>query len=847
MKLLVIMICFATATMHAVAQDDSEEAREIGIELRHAQREKRHLQKRLEIANQRIALLTQRRTLQGALGRFERQISEAREDADERKVEQLADKAEEAELEFEFVGERLAMLERRGSIVDLISDVEEAELDSLLAEARSLSTTLDHGSELLTNLFRVYRDGPENEVRDLEQKIEELEDDFHHKREVLQLKLELHWARDEGEAEAVQELEAELKALGAVGESLSSAPRRDFPAPIQLTSTEIADAGRLDFHHQVIPLLKTACFECHDGEAANGELDLKALVEITPLVVNRSHWINVIQQLKVRSMPPADADQPSEADRRTLTAWLTNSIENFDYSTVQQPGYEPARRLTHAEYNNTVRDLTGIDLRPADRFPDDMTATSGFENSANSLFVQPILMERYVGAAEAIVTAAWPESSLSLAQQATWRSLLGDVEDLSGDGMAESVLRRFAMRAYRRPVQRDELASLTSYFEQRIRAGVSAKSALKDVLQVVLVSPSFLIRSEQDGPQAASAFPVTDWELAGRLSYFLWASMPDDELFRLAEENRLREPGVLAGQVDRMLRDPKARTLGSLFAAQWLGFIDLDRVRPGQIDNPWATDSLIKSMKQESAMLFNSLVQQNAPIDRLIDADYTFVNEELAKHYRIQGVFGEHMRRVSLSDTPRRGVLGHGSILAVTSFPGRTSPVIRGNWILTRLLGAPPPPPPPNVSEFDERVAEDRRLTQRQKLEAHRDKPNCYACHSLIDPLGFGLEEFDWFGRHQPTRKESPVDATGKLPGGKTFRGLTGLSQTLLSERMDDLTIQLTRKLLSYALGRQLEYYDESTVRDLVQQLQVDGGRLQAVVHAIVQSDTFQMKQLPRL
>ena len=855
MKLLAITICLTAATIHGVAQDDSKEVREIGIELRHAQREKRHLQKRLEFATERIALLTQRRTLRGTLGRFGRQISEAREDADEGKVEQLADKAEEAELEFEFVGERLEVLERRGSILDLINGVEEAGIDLLLAEAKSLSKTLDYGSELLTNLFCVYRDGPENEVRELEQEIEDLDEHFHHQREVLQLRLELHWARTEGETEDVRELEAELRELGAAaesrdgGESKPRSPirREDLSPPIQLSDNEISAAEQLDFHQQVIPVLKTACFECHAGESANGDLDLEALVRSTPLVVNRSHWINVIQQLKVRSMPPADADQPSEADRRMLTAWLTNAIENFDYSTVRQPGYETARRLTHVEYNNTVRDLTGIDLRPADRFPVDMTATSGFENSANSLFVQPILMERYVGAAEAIVAAAWPESPSSPPQRAAWQELLGEVEDLAAEGMAENVLRRFATRAYRRPVERDELAPLLSYFEQRVREGVSAKSALKDVLQVVLASPSFLIRSEQSGPQTDLAFPVTDWELAGRLSYFLWASMPDDQLFRLAETNQLRELGVLADQVDRMLRDPKARTLGGLFAAQWLGFIDLDRVRPGQIDNPWATDSLIKSMKQESAMLFNSLVQQNASIDRLVDADYTFVNEELAKHYGMQGVSGEHMQRVSLRDTPRRGVLGHGSVLAVTSFPGRTSPVIRGNWILTRLLGTPPPPPPPNVSEFDERVAENRRLNQRQKLEAHRDNPNCYACHSLIDPLGFALEKFDWFGRHQPTRKERPVDATGKLPGGKSFRGLTGLSQTLLSERLDDLTIQLTRKMLSYALGRQLEYYDEATVRELVQQLQKDDRRLRSVVHAIVQSDAFQMKQIPEL
>ncbi|MCP4172406.1 MAG: DUF1592 domain-containing protein [Fuerstiella sp.] len=854
-KWVAITICFVTAAIQAAAQEESEDVREIGIELRHAQREKRHLQKRLELTSERIELLTESRTLRRALERFERRILEVRKTDDERRVEQLVDDAEEAELELEFVHAKLEMLERRGSIVDLISDLEEAELETLLAEATLLSGMPEQGSELLKKLFQVYRDGPEREAGELEQKIKELEERFYHQREVLQLRLELHWARIEGEADDVRDLEAELTALAASvefaddddSESRSVNRRQDLLSPVQLSVAEVSAAGRLDLHRQIIPLLKSVCFDCHAGDSVSGDLDLSVLVNTTPLIVNRSHWINVIQQLKVRSMPPADAKQPSDADRRTLTAWLTNAIENFDYSTVRQPGYEPARRLTHVQYNNTIRDLTGIDLRPADRFPVDMTATSGFRNSANSLFVQPILMERYVGAAEAIVADAWPVAPESREQKTAWRTLLGNVQDLSASGAAENVLQRFATRAYRRPVERDELTSLLSYFEQRVRDGVSAEAALADVLQAILVSPNFLIRSERAGPEADVAFSVTDWELAGRLSYFLWASMPDDELFALAKTRQLRQPGVLSGQVDRMLADPKAGTLGTLFAAQWLGFTDLDRVRPGQIDNPWATDSLIESMKQESAMLFNSLVQNDHPIDRLVDADYTFVNEELARHYRMKGVSGEHMRRVSLQDTPRRGVLGHGSILAVTSFPGRTSPVLRGNWILTRLLGTPPPPPPPNVSEFDERIAENRRLTQRQKLESHRDNANCYACHSLIDPLGFALQEFEWFGRHQPTRQGKPVDATGRLPQGKSFRGLTGLSQTLLSERLDDLTIQLTRKILSYALGRQLEYYDEATVRDLVQQLQQGDRRLRAVVHAIVQSDAFQMKQMPRM
>jgi hypothetical protein len=321
--------------------------------------------------------------------------------------------------------------------------------------------------------------------------------------------------------------------------------------------------------------------------------------------------------------------------------------------------------------------------------------------------------------------------------------------------------------------------------------------------------------------------------------------MPDDELFRVAASGQLKELKVLAAQVDRMLADAKSSALGSLFAAQWLGYNDLNRVRPGPIDSPWCTDSLCAAMLQESGMFFHSLVQDNAPVERLIDGEYTFLNEELARHYRIEGIEGDEMRRVDWSKTQREwqrgGILGHASVLAITSFPGRTSPVLRGNWILTELLGTPPPPPPPNAGEFDEGIAENRRLSQRQKLQRHRDNPNCYACHSQMDPLGFSLERFDWFGRYQG--KNRKLTAKGEFPDGTQFVGLSGLQNVIVDQRMDDLVAQLTRKMLSYALGRQLEYYDEATVREIVAQTKQDGRRIQTMIKAIVASDTFQMQQ----
>jgi hypothetical protein len=843
------LLLVAVSVACVAQEEDEEELVDVSSQIREAENEEQLLTQRLELTGQRIKLLKESRTLRLSLNQLGEQIEIADGKGDERKVEQLKEQSEAEELQLEFSHAKLGILEYRFGLLHIQGELFPRELEPLRRDSLELTKTVDLAAVLVEELFKVYREGPEEKKGKLEEQLEELQVTFEQRQGILQLKLKLHYAREEGEEDEIRELERILKNLTEnveAGAALTTRPVvRNRSLPIELTAAEIAKAGTLDFQQQIVPLLKHSCFECHDQKSASGDLNLDELIRSRPLVTNRTHWINVIQQLKVRSMPPAEADQPDEPDRRTMAAWLTNAIVNFDYSTVRQPGYEPARRLTHDEYNNTIRDLTGIDLRPADRFPADLTATSGFKNSANSLFLQPITLERYIGAAESIAMSAWPDEAQTAGHRAAWKRLLGKTTDLTGNGAVKTVLLKFVQRAWRRPVEPRELSTLLSHYEDRVAGGATPRGALRDVLQVMLVSPSFLIRTERDGPVSGKPFRVTDWELASRLSYFLWASMPDDELFRLAETDRLHEPDVLVRQITRMLRDPKAESLGSIFASQWLGFTDLGRVRPGQIDNPWATDSLIAAMKDESAMLFNSVVSNDAQLDRLLDADYTFLNEELARHYGIKGVTGTRMRQISLRGTPRRGVLGHGSILAVTSFPGRTSPVIRGNWILTKLLGTPPPPPPPNVSDFDERVAGNRKLTQRQKLELHRVNPNCYACHSQIDPLGFALEEFEWFGRHRPQQRGKTVDSTGQLPGGKPFQGLPGLSQALLTERIDDLTTQISRKLLSYALGRQLEYYDEATVSDLVEAMQKNERRLPSLILAIVQSDTFQMKQLP--
>ncbi|MCR9197091.1 MAG: DUF1592 domain-containing protein [Planctomycetaceae bacterium] len=813
---------------------------ELDRELEETQRTRDRHAALLKLADRRLDVLRQLRRVQQSLATLGERFAQAEERGDERVLEEL-------ELEFgaaEFRVERLELqrelLGRRSDLVELTSEIPAAER-VLKGDAEKLTGLIDSFEQKSSALFRAMEQEQGEELEDLEISLEQLEADFELQRETLGLKVELMHAREEGDPAWIEELESELRELGDISEALTRpeglSKVSDFPAPVSLTPDQISAASRHGFADQIAPLLKKSCGDCHSSEGASGDLNFDQLMQQQPLVVNRDRWKNVIQQLTIRSMPPADAEPIPEEDRVLLTAWLTQAIDGFDYESIRQPGFEVTRRLTHEEYNNTVRDLLGADVRPADRFPADMTASSGFENSANSLFMQPVLLERYLGAAELVVDAALPADTKR--RSAGWKLLLQDDDPLDL-AQRKNIVRRFLTRAFRRPVQEDELDDYLQHVADRQTAGDSIERALREMIQVALVSPAFLMKTESDhGTKGAAA--VSDWELASRLSYFLWSSMPDDRLFELAAAGQLHEPSVLTAQVRRLLEDPRSDTLGSQFAAQWLGFDGMDRLPRSPIDNPWQTDTLIAAMKRESATLFHHLVVGNEPVDRLVDADYTFVNQELARHYGLPGVRGDQFRKVSLQNTPRRGVLGHGSILAVTSFPGRTSPVMRGNWILSQLLGTPPPPPP-NVSELDERVAENRRLSARQKLELHRSNPNCYTCHSQIDPLGFALESFEWYGRHRPRRS---ADTTASFPGGQPFQGLQGLAETLVTERIDDLAEQVTRRMLAYALGRQLEYYDEATVGDLVTAFQADDRKLQTLILAIVQSDAFQKRQHP--
>ena len=845
---VVVLLCTAAAADRAMAQT-SEEINELDAEIEEIGLVRERVRQRLLFLDRKVDALKQFRV---AVHKMEELESRLDAEDDESKIENLERLADANELRVRQAEFGVELANQRLELHEALGDLPPREAASHRRHGERLIELHRERRKLGEALFEAYRDGPESAERSLERKADELDEQFGLSLEALRVRNALWWAREEDEEEAIDELEAELRHLhDELGPEHvkdwrdeerddREEQRRERSAPepprvkrLRVTELEVDEAAGFSMTNQITPWLKRFCYECHGSGSASGDLDLEELVSRQPLVVNRQTWRNIREQVAVGSMPPADSETPTEDERRRVVAFLTHSLDRFDYSTVKSAGFEPSRRLTHQEYDNAIRDLFGVDLKPTRRFPPDLSSKSGFTNDASALAIQPLLMERYIGSSEYIVDTLLPTTAGTSGHHSVRMRLVGDTP------LREAAI-RFARRAFRRPLRLEETTRLAGYFESVAASTGSEFEAFRGFVQMVLISPSFLIRSESepDGAAAGSVAEISDVELANRLSFFLWASIPDERLMRDALSGNLRNN--LAVQVKRLIANERSKSLGDVFVQQWLGLNNLDRVQRDPIDNPWATDSLVEAMRGETSLFFHSLVRENAPITRLIDADYTFANAELAGHYGLGEISGDELKRVSVDPAVRGGILAQGSMLALTSTPHRTSPVVRGNWILSTLLGTPPPPPPPNASEFDEELEEAERLTSRQRLERHRNQPNCYACHSQIDPLGFALERYDWFGQ---LKRRSKIDTNAQLPDGHVFRGLEGLKNALVNRRADDLAEQVTRKMLEYALGRQLDYYDEWTVRQILAQLKRDDYRLHTLILAIVESETFQSRQ----
>jgi mono/diheme cytochrome c family protein len=868
------------------------------------------------------------------------------------------------------------------------------------------------------------------------------------------------------------------------------------------------------YHDQIVPLLNRYCVKCHGPDEVKGNVDLARYGDVEAVRRDRKTWEKVVENVEAGIMPP-EGDMPGEEEVARLVGWVQAALSK-DGCDIENPGRVTLRRLNRAEYNNTVRDLLGVDFRPADNFPVDDVGY-GFDNIGDVLTVQPLLMEKYLDAAEAVAAKAivvpepnpgatrsragkdleggdpygdggrilastgetgagfelseagdyrvrvrafgqqagdepvkisvrldgreigtfdvrgeegdaetfevatrlepgdrrvtvaflndfydpenadasrrdrnlvveslevvgpsgpplWPiaerdarrldggnrergrrtlgssgeitarvefpadgryhlvvrasgdqagpepvkmgvrvdgkdvatvdvtaaegepgryevaaevakgEHQVALAFLNDYykpeaedpkdrgdrnlhvagleilgpapgslpefhRSILDRTPGDGGDwrGAAREILRPFMNRAYRRPARDDEVERMVTLAELPRKDGEPFERGIQLAVTAVLVDPHFLYRVEVDrrgipeGTSPGAIRPLDDWELASRLSYFLWSSMPDEELFRLAGEGKLQDDAVLEAQARRMLADPKSKALVENFATQWLTLRAVWNINPDPRRFKGFDNKLREAMIRETELFFESVMREDRGILDLLDADYTFLNESLAKHYGVEGVSGDEFRRVDLPpDSPRGGVLTQASILTITSNPTRTSPVKRGKWILEQILGTPPPPPPPDVPELKE--GRQATGTLRQRMEQHRSNPSCASCHAKMDPLGFGFENFDAVGRWRDEERGDKIDPSGVLPTGESFAGVEELKGMLVRERAGQFTRNLAEKMLTFALGRGLEYYDACAVDTIAERAAADGHKFSRLVVEIVKSDPFRKR-----
>lgn len=788
------------------------------------------------------------------------------------------------------------------------------------------------------------------------------------------------------------------------------------------------------FRQKYQPFFADNCYGCHNAKKSAGGLNLEQYTESSAILAHRDTWENVLRRINAGEMPPKGVPRPDEAELRAVTGWLEGEFARADRNAPPDPGRVTARRLNRSEYNNTVRDLLGVDLRPADDFPQDDSGY-GFDNIGDVLSLPPVLMEKYLTAAEKVARAAlfgpekmkpslarphspprnivpsttplldYDRTGLSLPntlhityrfpveadyvlriflggerpsssepiQLALWvdgkqvqtaifdaegkASFEDDRQDFSAmtmefrqrigagehwvavsimniyeglppsyggpnpsqrpaprlpefkappratpervailkkefearrakkvpvnsvrasrmeiggpynqalgpsqsslraiyvcghldgnhiEGCERKIVSSVTRRAWRRPVKQTEIEPLLKLVAQARELGDSFEEAISVAIQAVLVSPHFLFRIESDHVQAGAPYHRIDqYELASRLSYFLWSSMPDEELMGLADRQQLDRPNVMDAQVRRMMRDPKAGALVENFGGQWLELRKLESVKPDTQKFPAYDEYLRLSMRRETELFLENILRADRPLYELIDADYTYLNERLARFYGVPGVQGPEFRRVGLRDLPQRGgILTQASVLTVSSYATRTSPVLRGKWILENILNAPPPPPPPGVPALDEETAGSA-ASLRQRLEEHRKNATCASCHSRMDPLGFGLENFDAVGAWRTHDGKFPIDASGTLPNGKTFNGPRELKAIVLQQR-DAFTEGVTEKILTYALGRGLERYDRPAIKKIAERTAADNYKISTLILEVVRSLPFQNRR----
>ena len=806
----------------------------------------------------------------------------------------------------------------------------------------------------------------------------------------------------------------------AVSALAATTPARDLP-------------DQAGYQSSVQPFIAKTCYGCHNAKLQSGGLNLQLFPTTDAVAKDRQHWDLILERLRSGQMPPAGMPRPAASDLAAVTNWISTELDREDRLIKPDPGHITARRLNRTEYNNSVRDLLGVNFDPAADFPPDDSGY-GFDNIGDVLSVSPSLMEKYVSAAEKVARMALygpPKMQPTLVKHEPWYvdfdttrgvktdydltglslpsalhvmhrfpvegdydiagllrgnrppgseplqvafwidgkqvqvlpfpipasgevsgvrkefrahvtagehwmsasilhiyeglpvsfhgpnpsklppppsrgparagaksgavaktprpdpnaptnaeappvadpnavfaggaavgffvsnlEVVGPYNELAGPSdvsrkdificpeqtptCARKIVGNLASRVYRRPATPSEIAQLTGLVAMAQKSGDSFQEGLCLAIQRMLISPSFLFLIEQDrkAQKSDGPVPVGEYELAARLSYFLWGSTPDDELLHLAAARKLRQPNVLDAQVKRMLHDPKAQSLVDDFGGQWLQFRALESHEPDRKKFQQYTEYTRMSMARETELFFANMIREDRPVTDLLNAKYTFLNDRLAEFYGIPGVQGADFRKVDLTGTNREGVLTQASVLTVSSYANRTSPVIRGKWVLENILNSPPPPPPPDVPSLDENAV-GATVSLREQLEKHRANAVCASCHSRMDPLGFALENFDAIGQWRAKDGKFPIDATGQLPDGRKFEGAKGLADILMSNP-DAFAQAMTEKMLTYALGRGIESFDRPAVRKIVSDLSANQYRFSTLVTGVVNSLPFQ-------
>ena len=594
----------------------------------------------------------------------------------------------------------------------------------------------------------------------------------------------------------------------------------------------LRDDAKATFKKKVEPFVNKYCISCH-GPRPEAGINLRSALRSPGAASSFLHWKKAVANVKVHDMPPDDAEEiPTDEERRQFIEW----IGKLKYLAPRDPGAFVIRRLSKVEYGNTLHDLYGVDPSIADSLPEEV-AGEGYLNSISSL-----QSELFLDIANQVIAQAPTKVQ---------QRLFGESPPQNADlrEAARKVASSLARDAYRRPPTKAELDVLVGIFDLGRENNLDYQASLGLMWKAILVSPQFLFITPAGEVDAKdSIVPLDDYQLASRLSYLLWSAPPDAELSGLADKGELHKPEVLRAQAERLLEHPRSRALFDGFGAQWLGVGELER-QPFDPDVfPQMTVALRKAMVDEARLFFQSIVSENQTVFRFVDSDYTFMNESLAEIYGLeQSVQGPEMRRVKLENSNRGGILGMPATLATTSFPNRTSPVRRGVWVLEQILGERVPPPPPNIPELEEQKQENLEgLTLRERTELHQSESTCANCHKVLDPIGFGLENFDAIGRWRDKNDAGvAIDAAGKLPNGERFETPAEL-KSLLAKRKADLARNLTERLMAYALGRQLEGYDEIVIDQLMVKISQDDCRMRTIITEVIASYLFTHRKVDR-